>query len=155
MTTIAIILGPIFAVIITLFYQRYKEKRDFKHHIFYDLMSQRKSFPISQEIVRELNLIDVGFSNNPKVLSLWHDYYQMLHQKADDRLYKLQEQKFVELLSEIAHDLGYKNLQQVDIDKFYTPMAHVNQFEYNVKLQAELLRVLENTSKFETEKKES
>ncbi len=151
MTEVAIILGPIFAVLITLFYQRHKEKRDFKFHVFYDIMSHRKSFPISQEFVKALNLIDVAFSDNQKILSLWHEYYQMLHQKPENLTNELLNQKFVELLSQIALDLGYKNIQQVDIDKFYTPVGHLNQFEYNVKLQTELLRVLENTSKFQTD----
>ena len=57
-TTIAIILGPIFAVMITLWYQNKKEKQQHKFLLFRTLMSRRKDFPISQEWVDALNLID-------------------------------------------------------------------------------------------------
>jgi len=46
--------------------------------------------------------------------------------------------------------LGYKRLQQTDIDKYYSTQAHQNQLELNLTTQQEFLRVLEKTSKFET-----
>jgi len=58
------------------------------------------------------------------------------------------------LLSEMAKTLGYKNLQQTDIDKFYSPKAHGSQSELNYKLQTEFLRVLENTSSLNLTPKE-
>jgi Family of unknown function (DUF6680) len=152
-TIFAIVLGPVIAVIITLWYQNRKEKRDFKHHIFYELMAHRKSFPIPYSYVKALNLIDVGFSKNQKVLTLWHDYYDLLHSDSTEPILTKREHKFLELLSEMANVLGYANLQQVDIDKFYTPIAHGNEFAFSSKLQGELLRVLENTSQFETRQK--
>jgi hypothetical protein len=69
---IAIILGPIIAVIITLIYQTYKEKRDSKTRLFLTLMAHRESFPPSFAWVESLNLIDVVFVKHPKVVQLWH-----------------------------------------------------------------------------------
>jgi hypothetical protein len=155
MTLVAIILGPVFAVIITLWYQSRREKRDLKQRVFFELIAHRKSYPIPQDFVKALNLIDVVFHKNRKVISLWHEYYGILHQQADEKspILDLRDQKLVELLSEMARVLGYKNLQQVDIDKFYTPIAHQAQFLSSEKLLKEFQRVLENTSRFVTEPK--
>jgi len=46
MVTVAIVLGPVIAVLITLWYQRYKEKRDLKQRVFFELMANRKAFPV-------------------------------------------------------------------------------------------------------------
>ena len=140
---IAIVLGPIVAVLITLIYQSNKEKRDSKMRLFTTLMAYRKTFPPPMAWVESLNLIDVVFSKNTKVVQLWHEYYALLHQSTQD--FAQREHKYLELLSEMAKVLNYKNLQQTDIDKFYSPVAHGNQNELNVKVQTELLRVLENT----------
>ena len=148
---IAIILGPIIAVIITLVYQKYKEKRDAKYRLFLTLMAHRKSFPPTIAWVESLNLIDVVFADHPKVVELWHQYYDLLHQESKD--YTKREHKYLELLSAMAKTLGYKNLQQTDIDKFYTPTAHGDQATLNHKVQTELLRVLENTGSLATFKK--
>lgn len=94
------------------------------------------------------------FHDEPKVISLWHQYYELLHRKAEPD-FKIWEHKFLELLSEIAKTLGYKNLQQVDIDKFYTPVAFGTQLEFSEKLQKELLRVLENTASISVKTKET
>jgi len=149
---IAIIIGPVSAVIITLAYQNYKEKRDTKIKLFLVLMAHRKSYPISHNWVQALNLIDVVFANHPKVVKLWHEHYDYLHEETKD--YTKREHKYLELLSAMAKVLGYSNLQQTDIDKFYTPIAHGDQATLNHKVQTELLRVLENTGAFQTFLKE-
>jgi hypothetical protein len=75
---IAIITGPLFAVLITLWWQERKEKRDKKINLFTMLLAYRKTYPVSPEWARGLNLIDVVFQNHPRVLELWHQYYDML-----------------------------------------------------------------------------
>ena len=49
------------------------------------------------------------------------------------------------MLSALARHLGYRKLEQTDIDKFYTPQAHEDQLLMNSEIQSELLRVLKNT----------
>ena len=148
----AIVSGPIIAVIITLAYQNHKEKRDAKTRLFMTLMAHRKSFPPTIAWVESLNLIDVVFAEHRKVVRLWHEYYDYLHEKTED--YTKREHKYLELLSAMGVALGYKNLQQTDIDKFYTPTAHGDQAVLNHKVQTELLRVLGNTGAFQTSLKE-
>ncbi len=52
---IAIITGPLFAVLITLWWQERKEKRDKKVNLFTMLLAYRKSYPVSPEWARGLN----------------------------------------------------------------------------------------------------
>ncbi|MBI5076339.1 MAG: hypothetical protein HZB62_14395 [Nitrospirae bacterium] len=155
MNIIAVIVGPVIAVIITLAYQRQKEKQEIKHKVFLTLMGHRKSIPISFALVEALNTLDVIFHANDKVIRLWHEYYEFLCQTIpDSRALENQKHKYLELLSAIAEDLGYKNLQQTDIDKFYIPQGHVDQAEMQGKIQTEFLRVLQNTAAFEVKKKD-
>ncbi len=145
-TTIAIFLGPIFAVMITLWYQNRKEKRQHKFLLFRTLMSRRKDFfPISQEWVDALNLIDVVFHDNNKAVELWHAYHVMLYHGKRD--YEEADRKYLDLLHTLALDLGYKNLQQTDIDRFYQPVGLGDQKALSEALQKEQLIYLQNSNK--------
>ncbi len=141
---LAVIVSPIIPIVITLWYHSYKEKRDGKRNLFYTLMAHRKSSPPAYEWVNALNLIDVVFADNPKVLQLWHEYYDLLHTQPPN--FALWEHKYIDMLSEVAQVLGYKKLKQTDIEKFYSPVAHGDQLQMNTLLQGELLRVLKNTA---------
>jgi hypothetical protein len=145
---IAILLSPIIAVLITLWYQSYKEKRDAKFRLFLTLMAHRKENPLTIEHVNSLNLIDVVFANHPKVLQLWHEYYNLLNTRPANVV--AWENKHVELLSEMATELRYGKLKQTDILKFYTPQSHTDQLVMNAEMQKELLRVLKNSASFAT-----
>ena len=145
---IVILLGPIAAVCITIFYQRYREKHSAKMRLFLNLMAHRKSYPPSISWAESLNLIDVVFEKHRMVVNLWHEYYDLLCDSNKDQ--QTREHKYLDLLSEMAKALGYKELQQTDIDKFYSPVAHADQKELNHKVQIEFLRVLENTEAFQT-----
>jgi len=152
MNIIAVIIGPVIAVVITLWYHKYKEKQDTKHRIFLTLMAHRKSNPPTFALVEVLNTLDVVFADNPKVVQLWHEYYDLLCSKTAN--YQTWEHKYIDLLFEIANVLGYKKIKQTDIEKFYTPVAHGTQAELNEKTQQEFLRVLQNTAAFVVTKKE-
>lgn len=152
---LAITLGPVTAVVITLCYQRRKEKRDAQMRLFITLMAYRKSYPISYEWAQSLNLIDTVFSTVPKVVERWRQFYSFL-QRQNPSQTELADQhhKYLELMSEMAKYLDFPNLQQTDIDRFYIPIAHGDQAALNYKIQTEWLRVLENTASLVVKKKE-
>lgn len=152
MNIIAVILGPIIAIIITLCYQNRKEKREAKLRLFAILMAHRKSNPPSFDLVQGLNLIDVVFSAHREIVTLWHEYYDLISIRPVN--WTLAESKYLDLLAKIASVLGYKNLLQTDISRFYRPEYYGNQFDLTEKTQKELLRVLENTASFVVTKKE-
>jgi hypothetical protein len=149
----AILLSPVIAVLITLWYQRRKEKRDTKIKLFTTLMTYRKALPRNPELVNALNLIDVVFSDHPKVLKSWHNYYDLLNiQGANPEQWNY---KLIDLMTEMAKVLGYNNLPQIQIDKYYEPISKMNQLQFEEAFRNELLRVLTNTASFVVKKKTS
>ncbi len=140
---VAIITGPLSAVLITLWWQRRKERRDAKLRLFITLMANRKSLLPTYEWVNALNLLDVVFADRPKIVALWHELYALLQ---NPERTQVQDHKYLELLSEIARTLGFRRLQQTDIDKYYSPQIHLAQLSAQVEMQTELLRVLKKTS---------
>lgn len=143
------LLSPVFAVIITLWWQNRKEKRDAKERLFLTLMAHRKAYPPSQEWVDSLNVIDVVFANVPQVVELWHRYYDGLANPPANGNYQARDHIYLLMLSAMDRSLGYRKLEQTDIDKYYSPQAHGNQMELNYRCQTEWLRVLENTARVE------
>jgi hypothetical protein len=45
-------------------------------------------------------------------------------------------------------------VRQTDLDKFYIPQGHIDQFELSANIQKEFLRVLKNTAEIVVKKKE-
>jgi ABC-type amino acid transport system permease subunit len=62
---IAIILGPLFAVLVTLWHQSRKEKRQNKFFLFRTLMTHRFGMPVAESWVEGLNSVDVVFHDKP------------------------------------------------------------------------------------------
>jgi hypothetical protein len=103
---IAIIVGPVSAVIITLWHQDRKQKIGEKNRLFLTLMAHRKTLPPNPEWVNALNVIDVVFSDNPNIVTHWHDFYNLLH--ADmEKTQQQRDHKYLELLSAMAKVLDY------------------------------------------------
>jgi hypothetical protein len=143
-TTFAIFLGPLAGVLFTLWFQKRKENRDAQYQLFQTLMKFRRSNPPVYEWVDALNLIDVVFAKHRVVVNLWHQHYDLLCQNPVN--WHLADAKYLDLLAAIAKALGYENLLQTDISRFYSPQAHGDQALLNYETQAELLRVLKGTA---------
>ena len=148
-TALAIFIGPLAGVMFTFWFQSRKDKAAEKHRLFLALMGERKGLAISQQMSKALNTIDVVFSDNPAVVSLWHKYYALLSQPPGEE----RNHTWIELLAAMASDLQYSNLKQTDLDKFYIPQGHVDQFDFQNEVQSEWLRVLKNTERFIVEQR--
>lgn len=140
-TGIAIFLGPLFGVIFTFWFQSRQEKKKEKYNLLLTLLGERKTLLISQQKAAALNTIDIIFQDNKAIVDLWHKYYSELSvQPSRER-----EHAWLNLLSAMAEDVGYANLKQTDLDKFYIPQAHADSIELQNETQKELLRVLKNS----------
>jgi hypothetical protein len=146
-TIFALIAGPIVAVIITLWAQSRSEKRAQKQRLFLTLMAHRKSNPPAIEWVNALNLIDVVFSEVPEIVRDWHNLFDVIQQKPQMNMDQFRA-RYLTLLSGMARHLGYKTLEQVDIDQFYSPDAHGMMVTRQEALQNEFLRVLNASKSF-------
>ena len=138
-------------MLFTLWFQRRKEAKDAQQRLFLTLMAYRRSNPPTYDWVNSLNLIDVVFAKHRNVVALWHEYYDLLCQEPVNG--HLSESKYLDLLAAMARVLGYKDLSQTDISKFYSPRAHGNQAQLAQETQLELFRVLKNTERIVVEPK--
>jgi hypothetical protein len=123
-------------------WQKSKTKNDAKQALFLTLMANRKATP-NKEWVDALNTIDIVFQDNKKVRRAWREYYDSLDPSSqynkDTNAFKL------DLLSEMANALGYKDLKQTEIDRFYLP-NYFSQLQQTQNLLAqESLRVLSHS----------
>ena|ERR1700733_4099116 len=151
LTIIALIAGPAIAVIITLWHQSRTSKREAKQKLFLDLMSHRKSWPPRQEWVNALNLIDVVYQDSPTIIQYWHTLYQVIVTKPWNN--ERYTHAYLDLLSAMAKEVGYKGLTQTDIDKFYSPEALGDAASIQAETQKEFLRVLKASESFSAPRK--
>jgi len=122
------------------YFQNRKGKRNAQMMLFLDLMKTRKHMPPSQIWVDALNQIDVVFQKNKQVRLAWRAYYDSLHPQSQH--FENQGAFQLDLLSEIANSLGYKDLKQTEIDRFYSPRAHGTAITRQEIFYDEYLRVL-------------
>ncbi len=105
-----------------------QEKDRAKRNLFLLLFSLRGS-PLHYDFVGGLNKIDVVFQDTTKVLLAWRTLYDSYGNKTQANAEKNWELLRVELLSEMALHLGYGDLKQVNIQRFYYPEGHENQYQ--------------------------
>ena len=141
---ISITLIPFILWFVGIQFQNRKSKKDAKLKLFLTLMANRKTTTINKEWVDSLNQIDVVFQDNKKIRASWLAFFDSLHPKSQH--FENKNSFHLDLLSEIANDLGYKDLKQTEIDRFYNPQAFGNQELNQGMLLSETLRVL-NRSK--------
>ena len=115
-TTLAIVVGPLSAVMIAHWLQIQAGKRQSKLHVFRTLMTTRRT-PLSPERGQALNLVEVEFYRRRDVQDRFKDllttYNDQVRWKAEDeniRKLILQEvdDKSVQLLRAIGASLGYR-----------------------------------------------
>jgi hypothetical protein len=94
-----------------------------KSDLFLTLFSLRGN-PTNYTFVECLNKIDVVFQDTPPVMTAWNKLFDSLGQKDLVSPSQTWELLRTNLLSEMAQSLGYSKLQQTDILKNYSPIAH-------------------------------
>lgn len=137
---ISVIIIPIGIWIGSIWYQNRQLKIKAKLELFLKLMANRKKNPISIEWADALNQIDIVFQSNKYVRMAWRAYFDSLHPKSQH--FDNQNSFRLDLLSEIAKDLGYKNIKQTEIDRFYSPQFFGDKLERQDLIYREYLRVL-------------
>lgn len=141
---ISVVLIPFIMWGVGIKYQNRKAKKDAQLSLFLTLMANRKSSPVTKEWVDALNTIDVVFQDNRKVRQAWREYLDSLNERSPD--FDNNNSFRLDLLSEMAISLGYKNLKQTEIDRFYLPKCFDNDYKIKEAILQELLRILQNSS---------
>ncbi|HYB60677.1 MAG TPA: DUF6680 family protein [Methylomirabilota bacterium] len=110
LTILAIILGPIIAVLTQLGIQRSNSKRDEKMRVFKTFMGLRATW-VQQDFVQAFNLVDVIFYKNLQVRQKRKELFTLLTSRAGADLIPDEVMRandlFAEMLAMIGHELGY------------------------------------------------
>ena len=132
-TIIAVLIGPVFAVIVTRFIDEERAHRSRKLEIFRALMKTR-NMKVHIEHVWSLNLVEIEFIDDDQVIMAWKEYLRRLGEKLphfEDRnefenAVKRRDAHLSRLLSEIAKVLKMK-VEQLDIfEGNYLPQGWVD-----------------------------
>ena len=139
--TVAIILIPIVAVLIGQNLQKREKQRDDKMAIFKTLMKDR-FFGWTNEIVSSLNIIEIVFSKDKKVIEQWKIYKDKLtiENPTDTDMKKIEIEKY-KLLEVMAKSLNY-NISWETIQNPYFPQGMANnirQQQNYQNMQAEVM----------------
>lgn len=144
LTIFAIIIGPIFAVVITRYFDTERLKKEKQLFIFRSFMKTRK-MPLHPEHVDALNLIEVEFHKKEKIISAYHKYIDYRHEALpsgssddQDRHSRRGNNYFLDLLYEISNELGYE-FDKSDLERFsYTPIGW-GQDDFRARKNASLI----------------
>jgi hypothetical protein len=150
-TIVAIILGPIMAVVTQFIWQRFRTKRDLKTWVFGTMMSTRAT-PYHADFVRAVNYIDVVFYKNEKVRDRWKTVLAHLssdaykQQNYTPAAFETFKDLLAELLAEMAKDLGYEFDHTHIKNSAWHPSLHGWEFEENIQIRRKLLSLLEGNA---------
>ncbi|MBZ9851221.1 hypothetical protein LB565_24850 [Mesorhizobium sp. CA14] len=146
-TIAAIILGPILAVAIDRFQQRWTDRKRRRLKVFQDLMGTRRA-RLDPVHVAALNLVDLEFYGVENVMAPFRDYLAHLSAplpmpEGQDRHSDQREDLFVSMLHAMGRELGYK-YDKHDLAKLsYGPNGwnnDQNMQRHNMTLLNELLQ---------------
>ena len=143
---VAVALIPLVVWLAGNYYEKRRAKIEAKRNLFFTLMRNRKASMIHKDKVDAYNLIDVVFQDDRKVRNAWKDYLDALNPSSP--YFQNSNAFLLDLLSEMAQSLGYKELKQTEIDRFYEPQAFVDEYNSNVLFRAEILRILKASKSF-------
>ena len=148
-TTVAIILGPIIAVLMTRFIDKMRAEEERKFEIFRTLMRTRET-PLNWDHVGALNLVEVEFRKHPLVINAWKAYRAHLgielppfeqKQRHDDHSRK-RRILLTTLIDEISKTVDI-NIKQLDIlEGNYVPQGWADQEWNQMLIQRGLINVL-------------
>ncbi len=150
-TIVAIICGPIFAVLTTRVIDNIHSKKQRRVEIFRILMSTRR-LVLSAQHVQALNLVEIEFRNERSVLNAFANYLQHLSKPRSatetsaetERWIGEKDRLLAKLLHSIGGALGYSYEQFEIFEGGYTPQGWAED-EYQMKaIKYYLLEILQN-----------
>lgn len=117
---VATFLGPLIAVLVTRWIDQTRETKTRKLWVFRSLLANRRA-TLSKEFVDAMNLVEIEFFGNERVIGLWRRVMDKLHTdvsgfKDDERDRHFEEINDLraKMMHEIGLSLGYK-MEQLDI----------------------------------------
>jgi hypothetical protein len=147
LTILAILVGPIAAVMITRRIDDRRAKEHRRREVFSTLMRTRR-FKLSVDHVNALNLIQIEFYGRPDVAGAYQQYISHLNSPipstTDEQsaFFERREDLFVDLVHSIARELKY-DLDKRDLAKLaYGPVGWINDDEEIRAMRRAVLELL-------------
>lgn len=144
LNVLALVLVPIIAVLIGQYLQDRSKKREAKMQIFKVLMASR-AIGWTNASVEALNIIDIVFADDKKVIEQWKNYYDKLciTNPTENDSKKIGNSRD-KLLEAIAISLGYKDkITWETIQSPYIPRGLVEAMEKQQQYQDAQTNILE------------
>lgn len=134
LTTIAIVAGPILAVLAADFVAERRKAHDRRMYVFRTLMQTRRN-RLSFEHVGALNLVEIEFNKDQRVLDAFGSLLKYFEEDTPRREGETDEAFFrrkddihsnllTKLLDEMSKRLGYRHSQLEILRGGYSPIAH-------------------------------
>ena len=127
-TVVAILIGPVFAVVVTRYIDERRQKREQQLNVLRSLIKTRKS-RLDSEHVAALNLIELEYHSDPNVMKKYSEYMDNLGQKVpedkpeQDRFFNKRGNLFAALVQSMGTKFEYK-FDKMDLDQGgYFPMG--------------------------------
>jgi hypothetical protein len=148
-TLMAVLLGPILAVLVTRFIDQRRLKQTRRMDVFRILMRTRK-MRLNPDHVGALNLVEIEFYGEKAVIQSWKAYWAHLRlpapvnqtQAQQQQFYRDQEALLTKLLHAIATTLNF-NIQQMEIlEGGYIPQGWVDDDQGLRMIRALILEIL-------------
>ncbi|GAA4943851.1 hypothetical protein GCM10023314_16110 [Algibacter agarivorans] len=140
---IAILVSPLIAVQVTRYLDEKKAEKTRQMEIYRVLMGQRGLLPRTDEYLIALNQIVVVFHKAQSVLTAYKELYKSTApnspELSDSGRY------LIILLRKMAEHLNIDNLQDLDIDNYYSPQTRADSQLLVGTYYQEFLRVLQNS----------
>lgn len=152
---IAIVVGPIISVLISVLLSHHLQKRqnirDEQYRIFIKLMENRYA-AWSHENTAALNALPIVFCHDKEIVAAYNDYFNALSVRFDGStaVIKRTETAWLNLAKRIATKLNY-TIEQTTISNSYIPQGLADAMELNLGVMKSLQRVLDNTYCFITQ----
>ena len=150
-TTIALILGPVLAVIVSQIVERNKVVRNKRLWLFETLMANHAD-KFNPERIKALALIDVFFRKVPAVRACWKEYHDALsdptYNDGKNNGVTVWTKKENVMLSVMASSLGFgSDITYEELERAYAPKLYTSNAITAQKTATEWLRVLENSDR--------
>ncbi|MFC4723028.1 DUF6680 family protein [Geojedonia litorea] len=145
-TIAAILLSPLIAVQVTRLIDKKREVTNRQMDLFRVLMGQRGLTPRTDEYVIALNQIDAVFHDVPKIREAYTDLYKATSPNSPE--ISDSGKYLIVLLREMSKHLRFGNIDDLDIDRYYTPQSRSDGQKLVNEYYTEFLRVLKSSERF-------
>ncbi len=144
LTLLGLIVGPLSAVLITLWSQSRSAVRDKQLHTFRMLIGTRHLVADPGYSVA-INMIPVDFNKCPKIIAAWEKYMDTAYYKSSpenkDRHDRELTDKQTRLIFEISKHLNY-NLSESDLEKrSYAAQSFIDRDQLGIQAQVAWIRI--------------